>query len=243
MFCANCGNALDTRNQTADAMIRCPVCGMNQPVPAQAYEQPVRRYRQTTGSYTPPQDTYAPPADSYAPADTYAPPVPQQRSAYAPPVPQQRSAYAPPASSYTPQFAQPVPAAPAPAPVRTVSTGRRVLGIFSLIIGLAVLLFDIFYIINSAGSLFSGRIPSIPSGFVTLSLILAIIGVIFGGIGKGGCHVAGLVLSIISLVLSLILFIIVLIVYSALGGSFASMFNFSTYNLNDALNDIYRYAW
>ena len=212
MFCANCGNALDTRNQTADGMIRCPVCGMNQPVPAQAYEQPVRRYRQTTGSYTPPQETYAPPADTYAPpAERYTPPVPQQRQAYTPPTP-----------SYTPQFVSPVTVvtntAPAPAPVKTISTGRRVVGIFSLIVGLLALFLDIFCLIHwvwIAGP-----------GTLIIAFVVSLVAVILSGIGKGGCHIAGMILSIIALVGAVVMFAIFGGIEALVTGRLDSIFNF-----------------
>lgn len=222
MFCANCGNALDTRNQTADGMIRCPVCGMNQPVPAQAYEQPVRRYRQTTGSYTPPQETYAPPADTYAPpAERYTPPVPQQRQAYTPPTP-----------SYTPQFVSPVTvvtnAAPAPAPVKTISTGRRVVGIFSLILGLLALFFDIFCLVH--------WIWVVGPGPLVIAIFVSIVAVVLAGIGKGGCHIAGMILSIIALVGAVIMFIIFGGLEALVTGRLDSIFAFFSGNS-------YYYPW
>ena len=183
MFCANCGNVLDIRNQTPDGMVRCPVCGMNQPVPGAVYEQPAqpaRRYRQTTGSYTPPQETYAPPADAYAP------PAPQQSRQYAPPQPQ---AYVPPAPMYdTPRFSRSV-TAPVPAPEKK-GTGRRVIGVFSLVLGLLALLFDLFCLIHWVW--IAGPGPLI------IAIFVSIIAIVLAGIGKGGCHIAGLILSIIS---------------------------------------------
>ncbi len=219
MFCANCGNVLDIRNQTPDGMVRCPVCGMNQPVPGAVYEQPAqpaRRYRQTTGSYTPPQETYAPPVDAYAP------PAPQQSRQYAPPQPQ---AYVPPAPTYdTPRFSRSV-TAPVPAPEKK-GTGRRVIGVFSLILGLAALLLTVFSLVAILAG-FGGV------GYLTVSVILSIIAVVLSGIGKGGCHIAGMILSIISLVFSAILLFIFFALPAIARGyvNWGTLFNFSYYTV------------
>ena len=155
MFCANCGNALDIRNQAANSIIRCPVCGLNQQVLAQNAGQN-GRYQQSNGSYPP--------------AQQYPNPVNVVTNV--------------------------IPVSP---PVRKVSTWRKIVGIFSLLIAIIAIAFTAF---SAYWGIQEGPGPTL------IAVAISILAVILSGIGKGGCHIAGMIISIISLVIAVILFII-----------------------------------
>ena len=67
-----------------------------------------------------------------------------------------------------------------------------------MILGLLALCFDFFCLLYWC--LHAGPGPLI------IAALVSIIAIVLAGVGKGGCHVAGLVLSIVSLVFAVILF-------------------------------------
>ena len=112
---------------------------------------------------------------------------------------QQANGSYPPAQQYPTPVNVVTNVIPVSPPVRKVSTWRKIVVIFSLLIAILAIAFTGFSVYWAS---YEGPGP------ILIAIAVSIFAIILSGIGKGGCHIAGMIISIISLVIGIILFLI-----------------------------------
>ena len=212
MECKACGEYLDLRNLLkADGSIACPRCGARYHVELaspQAEAQPARHrrseqyqnqeraeeyqaYEDANPQPQPARTTYSPYAASPAQPQTGAQAAPVYRQQQQT-VQQHTDRYsAPQTNMYFDQRFQPQQSAPAKPPV---SKGKRALGVISLFISIGFVAVSVFLFLLA---LQEG--PTVTVGILSINIVALILACI----GKGGCAIAGRVISIIMIVISL----------------------------------------